>query len=151
MRQSPPKHIVAACTLVTNPTGAILLVKTERRGWEIPGGQVEAGETLPQAAIRETQEESGVTVTIGDLCVVNSNLSKIVVVFGFRGHYVSGDPAASNETLDARWVQPQAALSMMTHPVNLQRVRDLLAFDGRVVYRAYTTDPYRLIETGTTF
>ena len=35
---------------------------------------------------------------------------------------------------------------MIAHPVNLQRIRDLLAFDGQVIYRAYTLDPYRLVE-----
>lgn len=147
MSPAPPKHIVAACALTTNSAGEILLVKTERRGWEVPGGQVEEGESLIQTAIRETQEEAGVTIAIGDLCVVNSNLSRSIVVFGFRGRYLSGQAAADNETLDAQWVAPQAALTMITHPVNLQRTRDLLAFDGQVLYRAYTVNPYRLVET----
>ena len=102
MNHVAPKHIVAACALVTNAGGEILLVKTERRGWELPGGQVEEGETLTQAAIRETQEEAGVKITIGELGVVNSNLSRFIVVFGFRGHYVAGHPAASHETVDTQ-------------------------------------------------
>lgn len=33
--------------------------------WEFPGGKIEAGEDLPQAVIREMNEEFGVTVTVG--------------------------------------------------------------------------------------
>ena len=51
--------------------GALLLV---RRGhapgagrWSVPGGRVENGETLRQAAEREAREETGLALEIGDL------------------------------------------------------------------------------------
>ncbi len=50
----PPKHIVSAATIVLNNKNEILLIKGPRRGWEMPGGQVEEGESLKAAAIRET-------------------------------------------------------------------------------------------------
>jgi hypothetical protein len=37
---SDPQHIVAVSGLFYNSDGQVLLVKTERRGWECPGGQV---------------------------------------------------------------------------------------------------------------
>ena len=41
--------------------GAILLVRhTYLRGWYLPGGAVDAGETLAEAALRELREETGV-------------------------------------------------------------------------------------------
>ena len=41
-----PKHIVSAAATVLNEDGDILLVKAPERGWEIPGGQVEQGESM---------------------------------------------------------------------------------------------------------
>ncbi len=41
-----PKHIVSAATIVLNNRNEILLIKGPRRGWEMPGGQVEEGESL---------------------------------------------------------------------------------------------------------
>jgi ADP-ribose pyrophosphatase YjhB (NUDIX family) len=46
-----PRHIVAVSGLFFNREGGVLLVKTERRGWECPGGQVELGEDLIAALI----------------------------------------------------------------------------------------------------
>ena len=46
-------------------TGKFLAVnETEHRGWWIPGGGVDAGETFAQAAMRETIEEAGMEVEL---------------------------------------------------------------------------------------
>jgi len=50
--------------------GAIALIKRERTGelyYVFPGGQIEAGETLEAAVVREIQEELGLTVEVGPL------------------------------------------------------------------------------------
>ena len=57
-----PKHIVSAASIVLNEKNELLLIKGPRRGWEIPGGQVEEGESLTDAVIRETKEESGIDI-----------------------------------------------------------------------------------------
>ncbi len=41
-----PRHIVAVAGLISNDNGEILLVRSPRRGWEFPGGQVEEGEWI---------------------------------------------------------------------------------------------------------
>lgn len=48
----PSKHFISAATIVLNDQKEILLIKGPRRGWEMPGGIVEEGESLKDAAIR---------------------------------------------------------------------------------------------------
>ena len=72
---APPKHIVSAAAIVLNEQCEILLIKGPRRGWEITGGQVEEGESLKQAAIRETKEESGIDIEVLKFCGVFQNAS----------------------------------------------------------------------------
>ncbi|MBD2848674.1 NUDIX hydrolase, partial [Paenibacillus sp. IB182496] len=38
---NPPKHIVSAAAIVVNEKDELLLIKGPKRGWEMPGGQVE--------------------------------------------------------------------------------------------------------------
>lgn len=75
---SPPKHIVSAATIVLNDEGEILLIKGPHRGWEMPGGQVEEGESIKEAAIRETKEESGIDVEIVKFCGIFQNVKRSI-------------------------------------------------------------------------
>jgi 8-oxo-dGTP diphosphatase len=144
-KRSEPGFIVAACALVTNAAGEILMVRTRKRGWEIPGGQVEQGETLTDAAVRETQEEAGVAIKIKAMGVVQSNLTRNLLVFSFLAEYISGELATSSETPEVRWAKRDEVLPLITHPAIQQRVRYLLDYDGRVVYHAYYLDPYQMV------
>lgn len=144
-RPSAPQHIAAACALVTNAAGEILLVRTHKRGWELPGGQVEQGETLIEAAVRETQEEAGVAIKIKTLGTVDSNLTRNLLIFGFLAAYISGELATSSETPEVRWASRDEVLPLITHPAIHTRVRYLLNYDGRVVYHAYHLDPYQVV------
>ncbi|MCY4539829.1 MAG: NUDIX hydrolase [Chloroflexi bacterium] len=142
-----PRHIVAASALAKNDKGQILLVRTHRRGWEIPGGQVEQGESLIDGLKREVLEESGVRVEIGRLAALRSNLTSSIVVFCFEARYLAGQLRPSDETPEVAWVSPKRALEMISHPAILQSVHDVLAGATDVVYRAYRADPYQLVES----
>ena len=54
-----PVHFVSAAGLVWKD-GKVLLIRSQRRGWEIPGGVVEQGEIILDGLKREIREESGV-------------------------------------------------------------------------------------------
>ena len=140
-----PKHIVAVSGLICHRDGKILLIRGPRRGWEFPGGQVEEGETLIEALQREIQEETGVTASIGKLVGVYSNIKvPTKLMFGFLGDYVSGELTTSTESLETEWVARHSALQCISHPAIYDRMKDMLDFSGRVIYRVYTNDPYQV-------
>ncbi len=135
-----PRHIVAVAGLVTDADGRVLMVLSPRRDWEFPGGQVEEGETLTAALEREVWEETGVRVAVGSLVGVYSNVKSHIVMLDFLCDYLDGGPRTSVESLKVEWVERDQALVRVTRPAIRDRLRDMLGFDGRVVYRAYTFD-----------
>ena len=143
IQQNPPRHIVAVSALVRNAQDHILLVHSPRGDWEFPGGQVEEGETLTQALAREILEETGVTASVGALVGVYSNVIRQppLVMFGFLGRWLAGDLKTSAESLAVEWVRRDEVLARIQRPAIYARMQDMLAFDGRVVYRAYHVDP----------
>lgn len=92
--------------IISHPGRGIVLVK--RRfppyGWALPGGFVDYGETVENAARREAKEETGIEVLLGDLVGVYSDPSRdarlhtISTVFAARcvdpDTLQSGDDAA---------------------------------------------------------
>lgn len=85
--------------------------------WSIPGGLVEVGETLREAAKREVEEETGVAVEIDDLLDVIENI--VQDESGrVKFHYILVDFKAkplsrimsitpSSEALEAGWFTPE--------------------------------------------
>jgi 8-oxo-dGTP diphosphatase len=145
-KRSQPKHVVAVSGLITNPQGKILLVRSPKRGWEMPGGQVEEGESLIAALQREVQEESGVVADTGVLVGVYSNTNlPSKVIFGFLGTWNWGDLTPSDESPEVEWVARDKVLQRIKNPAIYDRMSDMLNFAGKVTYRVYTTDPYQVL------
>ncbi|WP_248930815.1 NUDIX hydrolase [Paenibacillus hamazuiensis] len=147
-----PTHIVAAGGIVENEQGQILLVKTRHDGWVYPGGQVEVGENLIDALIREIKEESGIDVKVSYLLGVFSNTGihkwhdgktdvPTKVMFDFMCKPVGGELRTSEETSDCRWVQKEEVLDMITAPAIRARFEAYLRYNGRPSYLEYVTHP----------
>ncbi|MCU9613081.1 NUDIX domain-containing protein [Caldibacillus lycopersici] len=111
---TPPKHIVSAATIVLNEKKEILLIKGPKRGWEMPGGQVEEGESLKDAAIRETKEESGIDIEVIKFCGIFQNVSKSICNTLFLGKPIGGEFATSSESLEVGYFPIEQALEMVT-------------------------------------
>ncbi|KZE69129.1 ADP-ribose pyrophosphatase [Fictibacillus phosphorivorans] len=147
-----PTHIVAVGGLVEDDNGNILLVKTHHNGWVFPGGQVEAGENLMDALVREVKEESGMDVTVSHLVGVYSNTAQYKwhdgvtdiptkVMFDFVCKPVGGKLSVSDETTDSRWVAKDEVLDLLTGEAYHTRYLDYLNKDGQVHYKEYVTKP----------
>ncbi|WP_279472981.1 NUDIX hydrolase [Actinomadura darangshiensis] len=73
--------------------GRVLLLDQDTgggRSWSLPGGKVEAGETLTDALVREMREETGVEVEVGRLLYVCDHLPADVVHITFEARRVGG-------------------------------------------------------------
>ncbi|PRZ41821.1 mutator protein MutT [Antricoccus suffuscus] len=74
--------------------------------WELPGGKVEPGESLAQAAVREIQEELGCTVVAGADLGVSSPVRPGLTLRVVLASLASGEPTALEHSA-LRWVGPE--------------------------------------------
>lgn len=117
-----PKHIVSAAAIVVNEKNEILLIKGPRRGWEMPGGQVEEGESLTDAVIRETKEESGIDIEVVKFCGIFQNLEGSICNTLFLGKPIGGELTTSPESLEVGFFPLEEALEMVTWNNFRQRI-----------------------------
>lgn len=148
-----PTHIVAVDGIVENERNEILLVKSrDKEVWTIPGGQVETGENLIDALIREIKEESGIDAAVNKLVCVSSNTCiyegyngygtiPTKVMFGFTCTYLGGELSDSDETTESRWIPRDEVLDYIKVPNLIERFKAYLNFDGNIQYLEYATRP----------
>ncbi|HET7724858.1 MAG TPA: NUDIX domain-containing protein [Propionibacteriaceae bacterium] len=103
-------HILGASAVIVDGD-AILLVQRGHEPmlgrWSVPGGRVEPGETLEEAAAREAYEETGLEVRIGqelwDLVIPAGD--RAFEVHDFAATVVGGSLRAGDDAADVRWVR----------------------------------------------
>ena len=141
-----PKHILVVSCLVRNSENQILLVKHHIRGWELPQGRVEEGESLVFALSREVLEESGVTISHARLAVIWSKLSfPATMILCFSAQYASGELTPSAETPEVDWCSEGEVARRVSHPVNRDRIMSILDSPQTLAFRSYATSPYRIL------
>jgi ADP-ribose pyrophosphatase YjhB (NUDIX family) len=103
-----PRLVVG--TLPVNERGDLMLL---RRGiepcydqWAQPGGYLEIDETVGEAAVRETHEETGLIVEPGHLVGLYSRLEAAVIVIVFEARIVGGAARIGPESLEVRAFDP---------------------------------------------
>lgn len=100
---------IAAGCIVEHDGGIVLLrraIEPAYGKWVFPGGYVDRGERVPDAAVRETREEVGLDVRIGSLLDVYSYPGRPVVVVVYTAEIQGGALAAADEALEARAFPP---------------------------------------------
>ena len=138
-----PVHFVSAAGLVYKDD-KVLLIKSEKRGWELPGGVVEQGESILDGLKREIFEESGVTAEPENMVGIYQRLSSkpgygplkgmvlpTTVNLTFICKYVGGKETVSDESIEVGWFAPNEAKEKITDPYIRKAVEDLLEFDGK--------------------
>jgi 8-oxo-dGTP diphosphatase len=115
---APAASCVAPCAFaaVRDITGRLLLVRRCDTGdWELPGGHVDPGESAAEAAVRETAEESGITVQITGLAGIYTDPGHVIAdprtglvrqpfAVCFHARPLCGSPGGDQvDTSDARW------------------------------------------------
>ncbi|KZE38712.1 ADP-ribose pyrophosphatase [Bhargavaea cecembensis] len=136
---SPPKHIVSAAAIVVNDRNELLLIRGPRRGWEMPGGQVEEGESIRDAAIRETLEESGIEIEITGFCGIYQNVSRGICNTLFTGKPIGGTPTPCEEALEVGFYPLPDALDMVTKGNFRERIEKCLDPDAQPFYVEFNT------------
>lgn len=119
MKREYPEHPMMGVGVVIRDKDKILLI---RRGtgssqgiWSVPGGLVELGEKVQDAAKREIKEETGLDVEIGDLIDIANIIQRDdedkvkyhYVVADFLGKIVGGKLHTTVEAPDARWIKSE--------------------------------------------
>ena len=111
----PERPVVAVGVLIIQDD-RVLLVQRARPpavgSWTVPGGKVELGESLEEAAHRELLEETNLTATLGPIVeildrVIRDEAGEIAyhfVILDFLGSNPRGELRAASDSLDARFV-----------------------------------------------
>lgn len=114
---------LAAAAVVRNAGGQVLLVRRanppEAGCWSIPGGRVEPGETLKEAAARETFEETGIVVHIlREVWCLNlpDGRGGSYEIHDFLAEPIGGELRAGDDATDVGWFTGKELTTMpLTH------------------------------------
>jgi 8-oxo-dGTP diphosphatase len=139
---APVAEVVAPSVFaaIRGDTGRLLLVRRLDNGnWELPGGQVDVGDTVVGALQREVAEESGIMIDILGVSGVYTDPGYVIrsvdgrvrqpFTVCFHATPVAGTAAPRPdhvETTDAAWIDPVQLDTLPVHPAMRQWIDDAL-------------------------
>lgn len=141
-RHYPDRPFLAVSAAIVRD-GRILIVRRARPPslgiYTLPGGVVEAGETLHEAAAREVLEETGLAIEplalIGHREVIvrddDGRVRRHFVILSYAARWISGEPVLNEELTEALWLEPQALAGLDTTDGLAEIVAAAFAHVGR--------------------
>ncbi len=132
---SSPLFRIGVFALIFDEARILLGHRRDIDWWNLPGGGMEAGETVDEALRREVREETGLEVEVERLVGVYSKPQKQEVVLTFRCRVIGGTLQATDETRETHYFTPDA-LPSNTLPKHRQRVEDALLNQQSAIIRA---------------
>jgi ADP-ribose pyrophosphatase YjhB (NUDIX family) len=138
--EAPPANSIVPSVnvVVVNDRDEILLIRrSDNDNWAVPGGAVDLGESLTQAAIRETKEESGVDCSVTGLVGIYADPKHVILYTSngevrqefsivLTGRATGGDPTPSDESTEVRWVPVAEVASLAMDRSMRRRIEDFL-------------------------
>jgi 8-oxo-dGTP diphosphatase len=118
----------------------VLLVKRSNlpgKGlWAIPGGRVELGETMKQAARREVKEETGVVISPKDPVFVFDVIDRDdqgrirfhYIIVDLLADYLSGVPIPGTDASEARWISSQELKELPVSKTTRELLKGMFQF-----------------------
>ena len=139
MGKGPPKTPLVTVDIIIETGGGIVLVRRRNppHGWALPGGFVDPGESVAQAARREAKEETGLDVELTELLGVYSDpkrdprglfTASTVFIGRAAGQPTGGDDAAEARVVALDALPPDIAFD---HPTIIDDYRRYRAGLGR--------------------
>ena len=108
---SPPRPVPAVLAVVHRGSQVLLVRRANPPDaglWGFPGGRMEWGETVAAATLRELAEETGVIARYGRPVATLDAISPPrfhYVLIASRCEWLSGEPVAGDDALEAAWVE----------------------------------------------
>ena len=132
--------VVAVAVVVLDEDGRVLMIeRTDNGKWALPGGAQELGESVREAAARETREETGIDIEVSGVVGIYSDPRHVIAYddgevrqefsICLRGKAVGGATTTSDESRTVRWVEPSELDELPIDTRMRRRIQDGLG-DG---------------------
>lgn len=121
-----PKHRLTAGALIRNQKNDVLLIKNPTRGWELPGGHVEEGESIMEALKREIKEETGIDIAAIRFAGISQDVKKGICNTWWLARAVHDQTRTSDESIEVMFVNEEQADAMITRTDFKEEYRLLL-------------------------